>query len=146
MAGRVQADVSFQPSLQGSFGSEIQDERARSSFITAAQGQEVPVDRTLVGFFGEVRWNRQSQLFVTAGVRAERIARDALPGNGSSRPDFDEDVVNSVNPKIGVAWFVRSANDGTYTKLRASAGTGIRPPDGFEIAFTAPRWKDQNVG
>jgi outer membrane receptor protein involved in Fe transport len=134
--GRVQADVSFHPSLQGSFGAEMQGERARSTFITAAQGREVPVDRTLAGFFGEVRWNRQSHLFVTAGVRAERIARDALPGNGSSRPDFDEDVVNSVNPKIGVAWFVRSANDGTYTKLRASAGTGIRPPDGFEIAFT----------
>ena len=133
---RVQADVTLRPSFQGSFGVEVQRERAESTFITAAQGREIPVDRTLAGFFGEVRWNRQSHLFVTAGVRAERIARDVLPGNGASRPDFDEDVVNSVNPKIGVAWFVRSAGDGTFTKLRASAGTGIRPPDGFDIAFT----------
>jgi outer membrane cobalamin receptor len=134
--GRVQADVTLQPSLQGSFGGEVQRESVVSTFITAAQAREVPVERTLAGFFGEVRWNRQSHLFVTAGVRAERIARDALPGNGSSRPDFDEDVVNSVNPKIGAAWFVRSADDGTFTKVRASAGTGIRPPDGFDIAFT----------
>jgi outer membrane cobalamin receptor len=134
--GRVQADVALRPSLQGSFGGEVQRESVESTFITAAQAREVPVERTLGGFFGEVRWNRQSHLFVTAGVRAERIARDTLPGNGFSRPDFDKDVVNSVNPKIGVAWFVRSATDGTFTKLRASAGTGIRPPDGFDIAFT----------
>ena len=133
--GRAQADVTFRPSLQGSFGGEFQRERAESTFITATEAREVPVDRTLGGLFGEIRWNRQSHVFVTAGVRAERIARDTLPGDGSSRPDFAKDVVNSVNPKVGVAWFVRSS-DGTFTKLRAAAGTGIRPPDGFEIAFT----------
>ena len=133
--GRVQADVTLRPSLQGSFGGEIQRERAASTFITAAEDREVPVERTLGGLFGEMRWNRESRLFVTAGVRAERIARDALAGNGTSRPDFAKDVVTSVNPKVGVAWFVRSS-DGTFTKIRAAAGTGIRPPDGFEIAFT----------
>jgi outer membrane receptor protein involved in Fe transport len=43
--------------------------------------------------------------------------------------------VTSVNPKAGVAWFVRSSG-GSFTKVRAAAGTGIRPPDAFEIAFT----------
>ncbi len=134
--GRGQADVTLGPSLQGSFGGELQREAVDSSAITAAESREVPVDRSLFGAFGEIRWNRESHLYVTAGVRAERIARDALPGNPDVlRPDFDKDVVTSVNPKVGVAWFVRSS-DGTFTKLRAAAGTGIRPPDGFEIAFT----------
>ena len=43
--------------------------------------------------------------------------------------------MTSVNPKIAVAWFVRSSG-GSFTKVRAAAGTGIRPPDAFEIAFT----------
>lgn len=136
--GRLQADVSVISDLQASVGGEIQRERAGSTFITASESREVPVERTLGGVFGELRWNRQSRLFVTAGVRAERIARDTLggsPGAFAPRPDFGDDVVTSVNPKIGAAWFVRSSA-GTFTKLRASAGTGIRPPDAFEIAFT----------
>jgi outer membrane receptor protein involved in Fe transport len=36
---------------------------------------------------------------------------------------------------VSAAWFV-GATDGNYTKIRGSAGTGIRPPDAFEIAFT----------
>jgi outer membrane cobalamin receptor len=134
-SGRAQADVTLRPSMQASFGGELQRERAESTFITAAQARGVPVERSLGGLFGEIRWNRASQIFVTGGVRAERIARDVLAGNGTSRPDFAGDVVTSVNPKVGVAWFVRSS-DGAFTKVRAAAGTGIRPPDAFEIAFT----------
>ena len=136
--GRVQADVTMRPSLQASVGGELQREHAESTFITAADAREVPVERTLGGLFGEIRWNRESHVFVTAGIRAERIARDAFPGNPGGftpRPDFPRDVVTSVNPKVAAAWFVRSSG-GTFTKLRAAAGTGIRPPDAFEIAFT----------
>ncbi len=46
----------------------------------------------------------------------------------------------SVNPKIAAAWVVSpgyaAAGAQAWTRLRASAGTGIRPPDAFEIAFT----------
>jgi outer membrane cobalamin receptor len=136
--GRAQADVTVRRDLQLSFGGEFGRERAGSTFIVAEASREVPVRRRLGGTFGEVRWNRHDRLFVTGGVRAERISREALPGNAdafSPRPDFGDDTVTSVNPKIGAAWFVRESN-GTFTKLRASAGTGIRPPDAFEIAFT----------
>ena len=135
---RVQADVGLADGLDGSAGAEIQRERAGSTFITAAGVREVPIERSLAGFFGEARWSRAGRLFVTGGVRAERITRHALAGDPdtfSPRPDFADDTVVSVNPKIAAAWFVRSA-DGAYTKVRASAGTGIRPPDAFEIAFT----------
>jgi outer membrane receptor protein involved in Fe transport len=45
------------------------------------------------------------------------------------------DNVVSVNPKVAGAYYVSTAR-GAETKVRAAAGTGIRPPDGFELAFT----------
>jgi outer membrane receptor protein involved in Fe transport len=77
-------------------------------------------------------------VFLTAGVRVEDIRRDELAGISqpfNSRPDFATDRVVSANPRIAAAWYVRPGA-GRSTKLRASAGTGIRPPDAFEIAFT----------
>jgi outer membrane receptor protein involved in Fe transport len=136
--GRAQADVTLRRDLQLSIGGEFTRERAGSTFIVASGARQVPVRRTLQGVFAEARWNAANRLFLTGGVRAERISRSALPGNPgafSPRPDFADDTVTSVNPKIGAAWFVREA-DGSFTKVRGSAGTGIRPPDAFEIAFT----------
>ena len=75
---------------------------------------------------------------MTGGVRVDRITRESLAGDAdafSPRPPLPSDTVVSANPKISAAWFVTSS-DGNFTKLRGSAGTGIRPPDAFEIAFT----------
>lgn len=46
-----------------------------------------------------------------------------------------QDTVVSVNPRAAVAWFARR-DAGTQTRLHASAGTGIRPPSGFDLAST----------
>jgi outer membrane cobalamin receptor len=135
---RVQTDITVMPALDSSIGAELQRESSGSTFITAADFREVPVERSLAGFFGEARWSRDGRIFVTGGVRVERITRNALEGNPDAfapRPDFADETIVSANPKIAAAWFLRSS-DGEYTKVRGSAGTGIRPPDGFEIAFT----------
>lgn len=135
---RLQSNVLLMQGLYTSVGVEVQRERAGSTFITAAGAREVPVERTLAGFFGEGRLNPTPPVFLTAGVRVERIARHSLPGDPNAfapRPDFERDTIVSVNPKFSASWFVRAV-DGTRTKLRASAGTGIRPPDAFDIAFT----------
>ncbi|HSC29946.1 MAG TPA: TonB-dependent receptor [Vicinamibacterales bacterium] len=135
---RMQADVTWRSGLDGSAGVEIQREEAGSTFITAADFREVPVERSLAGVFGEARWNLDTRLFVTAGLRVEWIVRDALAGDPAAfapRPPFGRDTIVSANPKIAAAWYVRTA-DGESTKVRASAGTGIRAPDAFEIAFT----------
>jgi outer membrane cobalamin receptor len=137
--GRVQADFTFARKLETSAGVELLAERAGGSSFQATGGVLVPVERGLAGFFGEARWNTAARLFVSAGLRVERISRRALEGNEggfSPRPPFDDDTVVSANPKVAVAWYVRSTPDGNFTKLRGSAGTGIRPPDAFEIAFT----------
>ena len=136
--GRFQADVLVMDALATSAGVEIQRERAGSTFITAAGSRDVPVERTLTGFFVEGRAFLVSSVNLTAGLRVERIARDPLPGNPDGfapRPDFAGETVVSVNPKLSASWMVRSGED-DQTKIRASAGTGIRPPDAFDIGFT----------
>ena len=136
--GHVQADGTMTTGLEASAGLELLGERAGGTFITATGNVLVPVERGLAGFFGEARWNHDARLFVAGGVRVERITRSALAGNATAftpRPAFDDDTVVSANPKVSAAWYVRSI-DGNFTKIRGAAGTGIRPPDAFEIAFT----------
>jgi outer membrane receptor protein involved in Fe transport len=50
-----------------------------------------------------------------------------------------EDSVVKINPRISVAYIAREGGlDAPFggTRLHGSFGTGIRPPDGFELAFT----------
>ena len=136
--GRLQSDVSVAPGLDVSAGVEGQRERAGSTFITGASAQTIPVSRANTGYFAEGRWSARDRLFVTAGLRVERIRRDRIeesPSPFSPRPVLPADTVVSSNPRLAAAWLARSsASD--YTRLRGAVGTGIRPPDGFELAFT----------
>ncbi len=135
---RVQSDVVISPRVDVSAGFEFERERAGSTYITGTANQAIPVRRSVAAWFAEARARWADRLFVTGGVRVDDIRRQALEGdpNGfTPRPDFAADSVLSVNPKIAGAWFARTAA-GSFTKLRAAAGTGIRPPDGLEIAFT----------
>lgn len=144
--GRIQTDAVLHAGISVSGGLEWIGEQAASTFITAGAAS-VPVKRRVLGTFGEARWNGHERLTLQAGVRAEHIQRDALAANPSAfspRPAFRDDSIVSINPKVSVAWLVRarhasplpSTGARAWTRLRASAGTGIRPPDAFEIAFT----------
>jgi outer membrane cobalamin receptor len=136
--GLFQGDLLLTDAVATSAGFEIQRESGGSTFITETGATEVPVERTLTGFFVEGRALLPWPLTLTAGLRVERISRDALPGDQDAfapRPDFAEETIVSVNPKIAAAWSFHRGH-GESTKIRASAGTGIRPPDAFDIAFT----------
>jgi outer membrane cobalamin receptor len=131
---RAQTDVAASSALGFSGGVEWLGEQGGSTFIIAGAAGAIPVKRGVLGLFGEGRWTAGDRATITAGVRGERIARDRLPGDPLAfqpRPDFPEETVTSVNPKIAVSIAVRE-----QTRLRGSFGTGIRPPDAFEIAFT----------
>ena len=41
-----------------------------------------------------------------------------------------------MNPKVSAAWFLDLPDGPTWTKIRPGAGTGIKPPTAFDIAFT----------
>jgi outer membrane cobalamin receptor len=129
---RVQTDAALDAGFGVSAGVEWLGESARSSFI-AQGGVEVPVERRVVGTFAEGRWNGHERLSVQAGMRVEHVTREAFAVNG-----FSDDAVTSVNPKVSLSWLVSRSlpGDRRWTRVRAAAGTGIRPPDVFEIAFT----------
>jgi outer membrane cobalamin receptor len=151
-AGRVQADVVLAAGTSVSAGVEATGERARNTYVTGEAFQPVPITRRVVGSFAELRAEATNRLLVTAGVRVEHIRRDRLEGDPSpfgGRPRFSDDTVVSANPKVAASWFLRPpapeapglaaghrAFSSGWTRVRASAGTGIRPPDAFEIAFT----------
>ncbi len=137
LSARGQADVTIARGLDASAGVELQRERVTSTYITADNGT-IPIERSVAGYFAEARWSRAERLFVTGGVRLEDIRRDAVPALNnpySPRPAMAADNVVSVNPRIAASYALRAA-PGVETRVRASAGTGIRPPDGFDIAYT----------
>jgi outer membrane cobalamin receptor len=137
ITGRAQTDVALVPGLDVSAGVELQRERVTSSYIEDNAG-DIPIERSIGGYFGEARWSAAGRLFATGGLRIEHIHRGAvgaLDSLYSPRPEMAADDIVSVNPKISGAYYLRAAS-GSQTKVRASAGTGIRPPDGFELAFT----------
>lgn len=138
--GRVQVDASATAAIGFSAGADALRESGSSTYIVSATG-EIPVERSAFAGFAEGRWQPGDRVSVTAGVRAERITRDSLAGDATAfqpRPVFDTDTVVSVNPKVTAAYLLvpDSGGRGASTRLRAAAGTGIRPPDAFEIAFT----------
>lgn len=131
---RVQTDVAASAAVGFSGGFEWLGERGGSTYIVAGSAGQIPVERGVLGVFGEGRWNAGQRATVSFGVRGERITREALPGDPlafSPRPDFPSETINSINPKVSASFAVAP-----QTRLRGSFGTGIRPPDAFEIAFT----------
>ena len=107
---RVQTDVSANAAFGFSGGFEWLGERGGSTFITSGPtSAPTPIERGVLGIFGEARWNAGDRATITAGVRGERITRDALPGDPLAfqpRPDFPEETINSVNPKIAASFRV----------------------------------------
>jgi outer membrane cobalamin receptor len=138
--GRVQEDVALGASLAVSGGLDVLRERGSSTFIVGTLGAPIPIHRTVTGTFAELRYVRGERLFVTGGARLEHLTRDAVEPNVtafSARPAFADQSIDSLNPKIAVSYAVAGrSRDRRSTRLHASAGTGIRPPDAFEIAFT----------
>jgi outer membrane cobalamin receptor len=133
---RTQTDVAVTATGSLTAGVEAMAEKARSTFIVSAQPGELPIERSVIGMFAEWRQALPGSVSLTAGARVERIRRGALaadPSPFSPRPEFGADTVWSANPRVTVAW--SPGRVGT-TRVHASAGTGIRPPDAFEIAFT----------
>ena len=132
--GGAQLDAALIQGLDVSAGVDLLRERAGSTFITGGSGQEMPVERFAAGYFAEGRWNSNERVFLNAGLRVDDIRRDQLEAS-SGRPVLPKDTIVSVNPRVAGAWIVHAAGADS-TKIRAAAGTGIRPPDGFELAFT----------
>ncbi len=138
---RVQTDVAASAAIGVTGGVEWLGEQGGSTYIVSGTGGlPTDVERSVLGLFGEARWNPVDRFSVSAGVRGERIHRGAFPGDPlafTPRPDFPAETITSVNPKVAATYRVAGdSSTGTTTRLHGAIGTGIRPPDAFEMAFT----------
>ncbi len=129
--GEARTIVSLSPHDTASFGVSGGHESVQNSFITDAGFSTFPIERNEVAVYAENRYEVGGRLFLSGGVRAEFFRTPSIPGDGFSRPIFPESNIARVNPKVSAAY---AASGGT--RLHASFGMGLRPPSGFELAFT----------
>ena len=134
---RARTDATLRPGIVATGGLDLLREEAGSAFITDSSFNEIPVERRIFAYFGELRFDPTTRLSVTGGVRVDHIRLNALAGDAFGRPTFTDQTEVSANPRVSLGWYVRPADvTDDWTRLRVSAGTGIRPPGAFEIAFT----------
>ncbi len=114
------------------FGMEWNGERFRNTFLTDASSSSFPLQRNIYGWFVEHHWEHGGKFFLNAGVRWEQLRLDAVPRDAfGSRPALASSAETQAHPRVSFAYLLHPR-----TRLHASGGTGLRPPDGFEIAFT----------
>ncbi|MBI1786003.1 MAG: TonB-dependent receptor [Acidobacteria bacterium] len=124
--------VSVSPAYTLAFGAAWSREEVKNTFVSDNSFRSFPLRRDQEGFYAENRFQAGRRLFINAGVRAEIIRTPFIPGStGSGRPDFAAGTIVQINPKLGAAYRLASG-----TRAHASFGTGIRPPGGFDLAFT----------
>ncbi|MGH9701938.1 MAG: TonB-dependent receptor plug domain-containing protein, partial [Candidatus Acidiferrales bacterium] len=120
-------------------GFEYDREQFTNTFVAGANNLPFPVPRNNHAFFAENRWNPGSRWFLNAGIRVDHIRTGNLPPDAfGSRPSIPSSSVTQVDPRISVAYLARESGGSRFgiTRIHSSFGTGIRPPDGFELGFT----------
>lgn len=122
------------------YGFEYNREQIQDTFIANASNTPLVLPRASYAYFAENRWNPASRFFLTTGLRLDDLRTDALPPDGfGSRPFLPATAVVRVNPRVATAYLLRQSSTGeTFgaSRLHGSFGTGIRAPNGFELAFT----------
>lgn len=111
------------------FGVSEALEEVRNTFITDANFDTFPIRRNDTAIYWENQFVWRG-LSLDAGVRGEFIRTGAIATDGYSRPYFPAQTISTANPKIAAAY---AKGD---TRLHSSFGTGLRPPAGFDLAYT----------
>ncbi len=120
-------------------GIEYNREQIKNTYIANANNTPFLLPRTSFAAFAENRWVPGRRLALSAGLRLDDIRTHSLPaGAFGSRPLLPPSTVTEVDPRISAAYLLREGGAGALglTRWHASFGTGIRAPDGFELAFT----------
>jgi outer membrane receptor protein involved in Fe transport len=120
-------------------GFEYNREQVEDTYIADNNGVPFVLPRTSLAFFAENRWSPTRRLYLTTGFRVDDLRTDSLPaGDYGERPLLPPSTVAKVNPRVSAAYMLRESSGATMdgTRLHASFGTGIRAPDGFNLAFT----------
>jgi len=122
------------------YGFEFDREQIKDTFITNVANQPFDLPRSGYGYFAENRWSPTHRWSLTTGLRVDNFRTDAVPPDSfGSRPAFPEASVVKVSPRVSTAFLLRDPSNSEAvgaTRLHSSLGTGIREPNGFELAFT----------
>jgi outer membrane receptor protein involved in Fe transport len=122
------------------YGFEYNHEQVQDTFIAGINNSPFILPRASYAYFAENRWNPTGRLFLTTGLRVDDLQTGSLPPGGfGSRPFLPESSVVKVNPRIAVAYQLGQSSTGEAfgaSRLHGSFGTGIRAPNGFDLAFT----------
>jgi outer membrane receptor protein involved in Fe transport len=121
-------------------GFEYDREEFKDTFVADASGVPFVLPRDTFAFFAENRWNAGNRWFLSTGLRVDTIQTGDLPADevNASRPFIPATSITQVDPRVSVAYLARQSSAGILgiTRIHSSFGTGIRPPDGFELGFT----------
>lgn len=120
-------------------GFEYDREQYKDTFVTDSSGVPLTLPRNTYAFFAENRWNGGDRWFLSTGVRVDAIQTGAIAADevDAGRPFIPAASVTQVDPRISVAYLARQGSGALgMTRIHSSFGTGIRPPDGFELGFT----------
>ena len=128
--GEARTIVSLSRHDTASFGVTGAHESVTNSYITGASFSTFPIGRNEIAVYAENRYEVAGRLFLSGGVRAEFFRTPSIPADGYTRPLFPASSISRVNPKLSAAYVASGA------RLHASFGMGLRPPSGFELAFT----------
>jgi outer membrane cobalamin receptor len=120
-------------------GFEYNREQIKNTYIADLDGTPFLLPRTSLAYFMENRWSPTSRLYVIAGLRVDDLRTHSLPaGDYGVRPLLPATSLSKVNPRVSAAYLLHGSGGGWLdgTRLHGSFGTGIRAPDGYELAFT----------
>lgn len=136
----TRSEISLSNSDTLAAGFEFNREQIRHTYISDSQFNPFLLPRTSLGYFVENRWSASNRLYLITGIRIDNLRTGSLPADGyGSRPSIARTSIVKINPRLSVAYI---ANKGDAqgiagaTRMHGTFGTGIRPPDGFELAFT----------
>ena len=121
-------------------GFEYNREQTRNTYISNSSDVPFLLPRTSLAYFVENRWNPTRRWFVNTGLRVDDLRTSALPAGDqfAGRPFLPASSIVKVNPRLSTAYVAREGTSGSQlgaTRLHTSFGTGIRAPNGFELAF-----------
>jgi len=127
-------------------GFEYNRERIKNTFIADTSGVPFLLPRSNFAYFAENRWSPSRRWVVITGLRLDDIrTRELPPGGFGLRPRLPASSVVKANPRVSATYLAREgAARWGATRLHGTFGTGIRAPNGFELAFTNnPRLKPE---
>jgi outer membrane cobalamin receptor len=139
LAANTRSEIAVSDSDTLVAGFEYDRQSYKDTYVTNATDVPFTLPRNSYAFFAENRLNLANRWFLSASLRVDNIRTGALPTDNVSRPFVPATSVTKINPRVSVAYLAYEPSSGGIlgaTRIHSSFGTGIRPPDGFELGFT----------